>query len=256
MDIGIGMTNTDKLLDYLRQIDKPICDDCLSRNTKIEPRQTINQITRSLANTLPGFAKQKEYCPYCGAGNKLVSTLDETLGLAEHISLRAIRKEKDTMTYVNNNQRDGAISNSHVGSDLERMALDYFGEIEALSLQRNYSVKIGLSSKKLHRFDLGNTKVLVECKAHTWTNGNNVPSAKMSVWNEAMYYFLVASVDYEKRFFVQKDFSTKRNLTLLQYYLKTYYHLIPNDIIFYDFDLDTKQCDIYNHEYIERLSRN
>jgi hypothetical protein len=157
------------------------------------------------------------------------------------------------MPYVNNNQRDGATSNSHVGSDFEMMALDYFRETEELSLQRNYSVEIGLSSKKSHRFDLGNTKVLVECKAHTWTNGNNVPSAKMSVWNEAMYYFLAAPVKYEKRFFVQKDVSFKRNLTLLQYYLKTYYHLIPDDVVFYDFDLGTKQCDVYDHEHIARF---
>lgn len=44
--------------------------------------------------------------------------------------------------------------------------------------------------KKKHSFDLGcKDKKIVECKSHKWTSGGNIPSAKLNVWNEAMYYF-------------------------------------------------------------------
>ncbi|WP_201087274.1 hypothetical protein [Serratia plymuthica] len=56
------------------------------------------------------------------------------------------------------------------------------------------------SIKKSHRFDLGcaEQKILVECKSHRWTIGNNIPSAKLTVWNEAMFYFYSAPAEYRK----------------------------------------------------------
>jgi hypothetical protein len=52
-----------------------------------------------------------------------------------------------------------------------------------------------------------------------------------TIWNEAMYYFLVTSKTYKKIFFILKDFSQKK-MTLAEYYIKTYKHLIPNDVEF------------------------
>ena len=47
----------------------------------------------------------------------------------------------------------------------------------------------------------------------------------MSVWNEAMYYFLAAPSLFRKKLFVLK--SVRNGETLAQYYIKGYAHLIP-----------------------------
>lgn len=58
----------------------------------------------------------------------------------------------------------------------------------------------------------------------------------MSVWNEVMFYFSVAPDNYRKILFVLHDYSSKRKETLLNYYLRTYGHLIPTGIEFVEFD--------------------
>ena len=79
-------------------------------------------------------------------------------------------------------------------------------------------------------------KVLVECKAHTWTEGSNVPSAKMTTWNQAMFFYHVAPPGYRKILFVLRDFNPRRNETLGQYYIRTNPHLIPADVEIWEFD--------------------
>ena len=71
--------------------------------------------------------------------------------------------------------------------------------------------------------------VLVECESHTWTQGGNMPSAKMTVWNEAMYYFHVAPPSYRKILFVLKHF--RKEQSLAAYYLKEHGHLVSPDMI-------------------------
>lgn len=136
-------------------------------------------------------------------------------------------------------QRTGSISNAHVGRDFENIALKVFAE-RGLSLEMNFKVPIGLNgTSKPHAFDLGYEvqKVLVECKSHKWTAPNdNVPSAKLTVWNEAMYYFLVAPEGYRKILFVLRDLSEKRQETLAEYYIRTYSHLIPANVEIWEFD--------------------
>lgn len=141
---------------------------------------------------------------------------------------------------MNNFQRENAISNAHVGRDFEEVALKYF-EQNNINLNKGAILPVGVNQKKKnHVFDLGNNssdfeKVIVECKSHKWTSGGNVPSAKLTVWNEAMYYFYLAPEEYRKIFFVLKDYSEKRGETLGEYYIRTYGHLIPDDVeIMYD----------------------
>src|ERR1700694_5459198 len=98
----------------------------------------------------------------------------------------------DVMTDVNNFQRVGADHNAGVGRLFEEVARAFFLSREGINLVPNFPVEVGVSRrKKKHRFDLGSAApaVLVECKSHTWTSTGNMPSAKMTVWNEAMYYF-------------------------------------------------------------------
>ncbi len=143
-------------------------------------------------------------------------------------------------------QRIGSKSNSQAGSDFEISAQRFFAS-QGLELQRNIKVPVGVNAiTKDHAFDLGceQRKVIVECKSHKWTKpGDNVPSAKLTVWNEAMYYFLVTPPGYRKIMFVLRDYSEKRNETLADYYLRTYKHLIPNDVEFWEYD-ETRQTAV------------
>ncbi len=135
-------------------------------------------------------------------------------------------------------QRVGSKSNAQVGRDFENVAKSYFHN-QGLSLELDIKVPVGVDSiKKEHAFDLGclEQKVIVECKSHKWTTGSNVPSAKLTVWNEAMYYFLASPVGFRKIMFVLRDYSEKRKETLAEYYLRTYKHLVPNDVEFWEYN--------------------
>lgn len=104
-------------------------------------------------------------------------------------------------------------------------------------MTRNFAVPVGVDSqKKDHKFDLGSAHppILVECKSHTWTQGGNMPSAKMTVWNEAMYYFHIAPPHYRKVFFVLKH--SRRDVSLATYYLRKYSHLIPAKVEIWEYD--------------------
>lgn len=137
-------------------------------------------------------------------------------------------------------QRKGAASNTQVGNDFECKAQEFFKKM-GLLLTPRLPVEIGINGRKLHRFDFGNEeqKVLVECKSHTWTEGDKVPSAKMMAWNEAMFIFYASPPSYRKVFFVLRAFSRQRKRTLAEYYLQTYYHLIPSDVEVWEFDETT-----------------
>lgn len=146
-------------------------------------------------------------------------------------------------------QRLASASNAHVGSAFENSAKIFF-EKQGLSLQLDIKIAIGVNSvKKEHAFDLGclNKKILVECKSHKWTQGDNVPSAKLTLWNEAMYYFLTSPEGFRKIMFVLRDYSEKRNETLAEYYLRSYRHLIPDDVELWEYD-ETKltACKLCN----------
>ena len=134
-------------------------------------------------------------------------------------------------------QRKGSVSNAHVGRDFEIIAQQFFAK-QGLHLKPDIAIQIGINGLKSHNFDLGNEleKVLVECKAHTWTEGGNVPSAKLTVWNEAMFFFHAAPSSYRKILFVLRDISQKRNETLGDYYIRTNSHLIPKDVEVWEFN--------------------
>ena len=146
---------------------------------------------------------------------------------------------------MDNFQRKGSISNAHVGRDFEEVAKNYFTSI-GIFLDTNVTLEIGIEGKKkAHHFDLGNLdkKILVECKSHKWTKTGRIPSAKITTWTQAMYYFHAAPTGYRKIFFVLKDIHTKsKEETLAKYYLRLNDHLIPGDVEFWEYDEETKSA--------------
>ena len=148
----------------------------------------------------------------------------------------------------NNFQREGSVSNAHVGRDFENKVQAYF-ETQGLELGKNISVSIGVDGKrKPHNFDLGNLdqKIIVECKSHTWTVTENVPSAKITTWDQAMFYFYATPGEFRKLFVVLKHMSPKRNETLCDYYIRIKCNLIPNDVEIWEFDESTNTAEKKN----------
>jgi hypothetical protein len=139
-------------------------------------------------------------------------------------------------------QRKGAKSNSHVGREFESKIQSFFAN-QGVHLLANVKIPIGINGLKPHSFDLGNIehKIIVECKSHTWTESGNVPSAKMTTWNQAMYLFYATPTGFRKIFFVLKAYSPKRKQTLAEHYIHTNSHLIPKDIEFWEFDESTEE---------------
>jgi hypothetical protein len=135
-------------------------------------------------------------------------------------------------------QRIGAASNAQVGRDFEDIAQRFFAD-QGIALQRNFAIEVGIGPlSKLHSFDLGcsTQKMLVECKCHRWTSGHNVPSAKLTVWNEAMYYFYAAPFQYKKVLFVLHDLRRGSGESLTAYYLRTFGHLVPAGVEFWEYN--------------------
>ena len=145
-----------------------------------------------------------------------------------------------------NFQREGAVSNSHVGREFEERAKTVLTK-HGLDLDPNHKVAVGIGSlKKEHAFDLGAEcpKVLVECKSQTWTAGNKVPSAKMKNWAEAMFYFHMAPATYRKIFLVERSVRETTGETLLSYFMRTQFHMIPLEVEFWELDSVTGDVSI------------
>jgi hypothetical protein len=135
-------------------------------------------------------------------------------------------------------QRVGSPSNAYVGDAFEVLVQRFFAQ-QGVELVRKHVVPIGIGgAKKPHAFDLGcpTKKWLVECKSHRWTAGHNIPSAKLTVWNEAMYYFHAAPPEYRKVLVVLKDLRRGTGESLLTYYLRTYGHLVPDGVELWEYD--------------------
>ncbi len=134
-------------------------------------------------------------------------------------------------------------SNTHSGRAFEKEALRYLRH-KFPSIQPRVAVNIGVNGKKAHVFDLGDPEeqVVVECKRHTWTAGGNVPSAKLSVWNEAMYLFHATPAKYRRILFILRDYSRKRGITLAEYYIRTYVHLIPRGVEIWEYDTSKRSA--------------
>ena len=135
-------------------------------------------------------------------------------------------------------QRIGSLSNAHVGRDFEAVAVASLAK-EGIRVAAKFPVQVGISElKKTHSFDLGSEDppVIVECKCKRWTTGGNVASAKVTVWNEAMYYFHSSPPKYRKILFTLHHKRNDAGETLAEYYLRTYAHLIPPKVEVWEYN--------------------
>lgn len=144
-------------------------------------------------------------------------------------------------------QRKGAQSNAQVGKHFELLAQKFFEKKGFPLLQRNHKVPVGVADvKKHHAFDLGcsTQKILIECKSHRWTAGHNIPSAKLTEWNEAMFYFHTSPIEYRKILFVLKDLRHGNGESLATYFIRTNGHFIPPGVEIWEYDESTSMAEV------------
>ena len=120
--------------------------------------------------------------------------------------------------------------NPRRGSNFEITVRAFFAR-RGIALERNFAVQLGMNSEmRSRKFDLGSSRppILVECKRHTWTGGGNAPSAKLTVWNEAMYFFAAAPRRYRKILAVFRHL--RGGESLAEHYIKRFSHMIPRGV--------------------------
>ena len=127
--------------------------------------------------------------------------------------------------------------NTGKGKDFQRIAAKLLSRYFKIDFQIEYSIPIG-NPPKDHRFDLvsENRMYIGECKNYSWTEGGNVPSAKMAFVNEAVFYLQHLSTDKKKFVVMRRDFDKKRAETLSDYYYRTYKHLL-DDVFIIEIDV-------------------
>ena len=155
-----------------------------------------------------------------------------------------------------NFQRLGSESNAQVGRSFEEAAIRALAE-SGLYVTKNYPVDVGVGRRKKRRnFDLGSDDppILVECKSHRWTApAGNVPSAKMTVWNEAMFYFSCAPTRYRQILFVLRDLRPTTDEALSEYYVRTYSHLIPRDVEIWELNETTNETRLVHETFRQQV---
>ncbi len=146
-------------------------------------------------------------------------------------------------------QRIGSSDNATVGREFENIALSFFAT-EGILLERNFGVQIGAGSKhKLRRFDLGSSSpaVLVNVSPTSGLQELTLPVPKLTVWNEAMFYFPSGSSYFRKILFVLKDHHSKRLVSRLENIIYNYHgHLGPDGVEIWEWNEETKFAERIN----------
>lgn len=121
------------------------------------------------------------------------------------------------------------ISNKQVGSNFEIGAQRFLETVFGRSFTPQGGVAIG-NPPKAHKFDFisDDGQVVAECKCLSWTKSGNIPSAKISVLNEAVFYLGFLSDDIQKVLVVNKAYRVVGKETLGEYYVRRYGHLLGN----------------------------
>ncbi len=81
-----------------------------------------------------------------------------------------------------------------------------------------------------HKFDVvsDDGNVIVECKCYTWTEGGNVPSAKLSTLDEAVLYMRSIPFKAKKIIAIKLAYNSKGTKTLAEYFCDKKGHLLED----------------------------
>ena len=113
------------------------------------------------------------------------------------------------------------MSNVARGDQFQLLTKQVMEKALGIPLKAEVPVKIG-SPPHPHRFDLASpdSRVIIECKAHTWTNTGNIPSAKLTTLREALFYMTFLAEDTVKVLAMARSTHMKRQESLAEYFVR------------------------------------
>jgi len=128
------------------------------------------------------------------------------------------------------------------GRQFQKLAAKVLSNHFGVDFDIEYPIEIG-NPPKQHNFDLASKDLqyIGESKNYSWTEGGNVPSAKMAFVNEAVFYLQHLSNDINRFVVMRKDYNAKRKETIAEYYHRTNYHLLNGVFII---EIDTETLDV------------
>lgn len=134
--------------------------------------------------------------------------------------------------------------NTWKGRDFQNKAADLLSKYYGVSFKIDFPIHIGNPPKE-HKFDLvsENNEYIGECKNYSWTEGNNIPSAKMGFINEAVFYLQHLSQNKHRFVIMCKAVDKKHKESLAEYYFRINRHLLGQVFII--------EIDIENDEIRE-----
>lgn len=170
------MSHAREVVDLLKKDGRAWCDDCLSMQLAISPRQQVNSICNNLVRQ-EEFRRQRGVCAVCGR-SKIVN-ITQTGSPKPRVAP----------------ERDPALDPIH-----EDITPQEFEERVRRYLTRTYETHfskktLNIGEGKVHEFDLvsDDDSIIVECKSYNWTKSGNYPSGKVATLKEAIFYFGLVS---------------------------------------------------------------
>ena len=131
--------------------------------------------------------------------------------------------------------------NPKIGKAFQERVKVWFETNSDLDFALEHPIDIGNPSKP-HKFDISDKteKVVIECKCYAWTAAGNIPSAKLTTLNEAIFYFSFLPVKTEKILVMAYATHPKKSETLAEYYFRRNRHLL-GDVKIMEFCIDTNE---------------
>lgn len=134
--------------------------------------------------------------------------------------------------------------NTGKGKFFQTLSAELLGQHFRIRFQIEHSIPIG-NPPKNHKFDLvsDNGLYIGECKNYSWTEGGNVPSAKMGFINEAVFYLQHIPSDRFRFVVLRRDLSNNRIEPLADYYYRMNKHLL-NGVFVIEIDVLTQSVRV------------
>jgi len=128
--------------------------------------------------------------------------------------------------------------NTAKGRDFQKIAAELLKQHFKIGFHIEYPVPIGDPPKE-HRFDLvsDDQQYVGECKNYSWTEGGNVPSAKIGFINESVFYLQHLPKEKKRFVILRKDVNIKHKESLAEYYYRINRHLL-NGVFIIEIDLE------------------
>ncbi len=119
--------------------------------------------------------------------------------------------------------------NPKIGREFQEKVKQWFETNTNMHFELEHPILIGYPAK-LHKFDIADKseKIVIECKSYTYTNTGNIPSAKLTTLNEAVFYFSFLPDETEKVLVMAYATHPKRKESLAEYYIRINGHLLGN----------------------------